>query len=411
MNKKYTYNEKDNSIEVIYSPSWGEKYNTAIQDFCNDYGIDIEKFDLPVTIGSEVKSCSGLFMGCKNFNQKVVIPEGVKSCFEMFLDCHKFNQPIAIPNSVNVVYAMFRSCLSFNQAVTIPEKVTITSAMFMDCEVFNQSIIIPDNTVSCIAMFKNCKAFNQKVILPSGIIESQSMFEGCISYNQPIIIGENVQNYNMMFYGCKSLNQQIELKSSSRCDEAMFKDCVALNPENVNLYCKKIVKTSLEKKIQRLWGIEDVEEIEEYRDKINIVRVKAESKLKIEKVHCVLTDNKQYDFTYEELKKMTLEEIHKKLETIYRENKLISLEISEKSDMSMKTLCVYFDKSLFCIGAVDEWDGIDYYYDSGEGEELVDIQGNLYPKHMVSSDSNLLFLIIDEFIKSGKLTRKVKWRK
>ena len=386
MDKKYIYNEKDNSVEVVYNPSRADRYNTAIMDFCSDYGMDLEEFNLPVVIGSDVESCDRLFAGCKSFNQEVIIPAGVKSCLEMFLDCDKFNQPIVIPESVNVVYAMFRSCTSFNQAVTIPEKVTNTSAMFMGCEALNQPVIIPDSTVVCIAMFKNCKAFNQKVILPPGIIECPCMFEGCISYNQPIIIGENVQSYSRMFCGCELLNQPIELMSTNGCDDDMFKNCVSLSPENVKLYGKKANRESLEKTAQRLWGLADAEEIENYAEKINIISVKAENKLKINNVHCVLANNKQYDLTYDELQKMTPEEIHEKLETFYRENTLVSIEISERSDTSMKTLCVYFDKSLFCIGAVDEWDGMDFHYDSGEGEELAAIQGNLYPKHMVSSD-------------------------
>ena len=103
---------------------------------------------------------------------------------------------------------------------------------------------------------------------------------------------------------------------------------------------------------------------------------------------------------------MSLQEVHTQLEKMYRKGNLTGLEISAKSDRLMHTLCIYFDKAVFCIGIMDDWKETVLLYDSGEGEEPAVIQGNDYPKHMVSDNKELLFMVVDEFLQSGKPTKK-----
>lgn len=131
----------------------------------------------------------------------------------------------------------------------------------------------------------------------------------------------------------------------------------------------------------------------------------------INKIHYILKGDKIGDIKGKEINKLTVQEIHKQLENMYMSGNLVALEIDEKSDNSMRILSIYFDDVKFCIGIVDEWDDTVYYYSSGESDELEDIQGNVYPKHMISSDKEILFLIIDEFVKNGKPTKMVKWIK
>lgn len=108
---------------------------------------------------------------------------------------------------------------------------------------------------------------------------------------------------------------------------------------------------------------------------------------------------------------MSLQEVHTQLEKMYRKGNLAGLEISAKSDHFMHTLCIYLDKTIFCIGIIDDWKETALLYDSGEGEEPAVIQGNYYPKHMVSDNKELLFMVVDEFLQSGKPTKKAKWTK
>lgn len=46
-----------------------------------------------------------------------------------------------------------------------------------------------------------------------------------------------------------------------------------------------------------------------------------------------------------------------------------------------------------------------------EGEELIDIQGNVYPQYMVTDNFEVLSCIISEYISKGKRTKSVAWIK
>ena len=374
MEKPYAYDEKNNIVK-IYSIR-------AVKEFCRDYKINIEDFNLPVVLDDSMEKCYALFEGCSSFNQPVMIPKNVNSCGYMFRDCKAFNQAIKIPN-----------------------KVIQCSAMFSGCEMLNQPIELPENIKNCSSMFLNCISFNQKIIMPVNMEICDGMFKGCSSFNQPVVIGESVLDCCGMFRNCTSLNQKIELHSTSCLSDNMFYNCTSLRPENVTIYSKRTTQKNLEKKLQKMWGTEEI------NGTVNIVTVKVEKRAKINNIHYVLKESQTVDITEEEIKKLTLSEIHQKLEELYQSGKMKALEISEESEESMKTLSLYFDEELCSIAIVDDWDDTVYYYNSGEGEELVEIQGNLYPKHMTSSDNELLFLIIDEYLKTGKPTKKVKWIK
>lgn len=374
MEKTYAYDEKNNIVK-IYSIR-------AVKEFCRDYKINIEDFNLPVVLDDSMENCYRLFEGCSSFNQPVVIPENVTGCMDMFRDCKAFNQSIKVPDNV-------RQC----------------TRMFMGSQSLNQPVELSKSAEICDSMFAQCKEFNQKMIIPLCVENTSGMFSGCSSFNQSIVLGENVINCGNMFGNCVSLNQKIELHSTNCYCDNMFYNCTSLRPENVTIYSKRTTQKNLEKKLQKMWGTEEI------NGTVNIVTVKVEKRAKINNIHYVLKESQTVDITEEEIKKLTLSEIHQKLEELYQSGKMKALEISEESEESMKTLSLYFDEELCSIAIVDDWDDTVYYYNSGEGEELVEIQGNLYPKHMTSSDNELLFLIIDEYLKNGKPTKKVKWIK
>lgn len=183
----------------------------------------------------------------------------------------------------------------------------------------------------------------------------------------------------------------------------MFQNCTSLLPENVTLHCRRMTGKNLEKKLQRVWGTEEI------KIKTNIVTTKARKTAKISGIHYTLEGNRSYDLERKEIRQLTLQEIHERLENVYVQGELLAIEISEESEESAKTLTVYFDKQIFCIAIVDEWNDTVFYYDSCERGGLVEIQGNVYPRHMVSGDKEVLFLIIDDFLKNCKPSRKVKW--
>ena len=109
---------------------------------------------------------------------------------------------------------------------------------------------------------------------------------------------------------------------------------------------------------------------------------------------------------------MTAEEINQKLQELFHGKKMETLEISEQSRKSMKVLTIEFEYPLSAIAIFDEWTETIYYYNSGKGKkEDVEIAGNVYPKHMVTEDEEVLFQIIDDFIKTGKPSKQVKWKR
>lgn len=48
---------------------------------------------------------------------------------------------------------------------------------------------------------------------------------------------------------------------------------------------------------------------------------------------------------------------------------MATLEISERSDNSMKVLTIEFEYLLFAIAVIDEWTETIYYYNSGKGKK------------------------------------------
>lgn len=429
MKYTYVYDTGRNILRICGSPTRGNP-NTAVRDFCDEHNVKLEEFNLPVEIDSSVVDCTELFKDCLCFDQEVVIPDGVKYCFKMFYHCESFNQPIILPESIKEVYGMFYGCRAFNQEVKIPDCVSNSSGMFMGCESLNKKVVLSNNTVVCEAMFKFCRSFNQEVILPEKVEDCVNMFADCIKFNQPVVVKENVTNCWMMFYGCESLNQPIQLLGTGQCCyEDIFVGCSTLFPENVTIYNRKNSRKNLEKKLGKMWGMENI--TEEIMKKINIITAKTPKKVTIKNISCTF-GHKVYNITEAELGEMTLQEIHGRIEKMYKKGNLSGLEISAKSDDFMNTLCVYFDNmpylsvqadtqtdnveslfhdTAFCIGIIDDWKETALFYDSGEGEESVVIRGNYYPKHMVSNNRELLFMVVDEFLQSGKPTKKVKWTK
>lgn len=110
MSQKYIYDKENNSLLILHNPR--KRPNEGGAQFCKEYQIPIEEFNIPIVIDKRVKSCNYLLENCTNFNQKVEIPEGVISCNGMFWKCTNFNQKVEIPESVTKCVAMFMNCES-----------------------------------------------------------------------------------------------------------------------------------------------------------------------------------------------------------------------------------------------------------------------------------------------------------
>ena len=452
MSEKYIYDKEKNQLVILHNPR--KKDNKGVAQFCEDYQIPIEEFNLPVVIDKRVKSCAYLFEGCTNFNQKVEIPEGVRKCNGMFYKCKNFNQEVVIPESVTICGGMFWNCTNFNQKVTIPEGVESCHMMFRNCETFNQPVQLPKSVRNCddmfegcksfnqevtipdgvercvgmfmgceslnqkvimsqktdnaISMFRNCKSFNQKVDIPESTTMCSHMFDGCSQFNQPTIIGEAVTHGDFIFQNCEMLNQPIELCSRDCSCTDMLKGCDSLEGKNFTIHCKRIRPQTLQKRLEEIWGTEELKE------GINVVYDKPQKKkeVNIVSIECKLINNEKINLPKEKIQQMTAQEIHEKLQELIAQKRIETLEMSERSDNSMKVLTVEFEFPLFAIAVIDEWTDVVYYYNSGQGgKEDVEIGGNVYPKHMVSEDEAVLFQVIDDFIKTGRPSKQVKWKR
>lgn len=85
--------------------------NTGVKDYCIDYNIPLEEFNLSVVISPSISDCKYMFYKCNEFNQPVYIPSSVITCEGMFADCSKFNQSVYIPPTVTDCKYMFLGVL------------------------------------------------------------------------------------------------------------------------------------------------------------------------------------------------------------------------------------------------------------------------------------------------------------
>lgn len=214
-------------------------------------------------------------------------------------------------------------------------------------------------------MFRNCKSFNQKVDIPEEIEMCSQMFDGCSRFNQPVIIGEYVTHGDFIFLDCRELNQPIEIRSRMCSCTDMFKGCDSLEPQNVTIHCKRIRPTTLQNRLKEMWGTEEVKE------GTNVVYDPRQKKreVNITKVECKLINKERLKIPKDKIQQMTALEIHQQIQELFEQQKLETLEISERTDSSMRVLTIEFEYPLFAIAIIDEWTDIIHYYNSGEGKK------------------------------------------
>ena len=408
MEQAYKYDREENKLYITGNGGRTIYRNSAVVQFCIDYNIELCDFNIPVIIEKQVTNCMELLKDCSSFNQPVIISPGVICCEEMFRNCESFNQPIEIPNSVEMVMGMFRECKTFNQQVNIPNGVRRCDGMFMDCTSFNQPVSIPQSVRNTTSMFRNCIHFNQSVILPEGLLACMYMFEKCSEFDQPVTIGKNVEHCNKMFLDCKSLNHKMEFMTYFKDGYYdCLKNCDKLQPENVYIHMKKTTQKVVNQRLCDLWGIE------EPKLNTNIVWEKAERrKIKITNLTYTYVDQHKEEYNKEEIDQMTAEQMIETLKNHYNHNDLHAVEYEISTSTQHMCLALYFDKEKVAISIFDELKEIIYYYNSKTGsDELVDIHGNVYPKHMVTENFDTLQSIVMEFISNGKRTKQVAWKK
>lgn len=158
-----------NSVNNI--PVWRSEYlayTESEEDMPTDIGyMSIEpSFNKPVTIGSKVTNCKGMFSNSQSiFNQPITIPNSVIECSYMFSENPSFNQPIVIPGSVKNCFAMFMRTSNLNQPVTISN----------DVNNFNGHAML---------MAQN---FNQPVVFPTGVTDATQVFGGAMNMCSDIV--------------------------------------------------------------------------------------------------------------------------------------------------------------------------------------------------------------------------------
>lgn len=399
---KYEYDKKNEILTIYYNPD-GLRSNTAVIDFCKDYRINLDKFNLSVIIGENVQNCTELLKGCKGFDQPIVLHDHVVSTLDMFCGCESFDQPIILPKSIQVCSGMFKLCKNFNQKVVIPDNVVKTAGMFVGCEMFDQLIELPESVRNSMGMFRLCKNFNQKVVLPKDIESCDYMFDGCSKFNQPVTLGEKVEKCWAMFHDCVSLNQPIEILSVDCICNEMFKNCDSLEPEKVTIHTRKTSQKNIIKRFQKMWDTEEV------ISGVNVVFEKVPPKKKISSIEYQVTDGPRYAVEESALNTSTAKELSEMFEGLYNEGELALVEMTVETGVASKTLAVYVEGTQFCIGIIDDYTSKNYYYNSGAEGEDVGIRGNDYPRHMVSDDINILKMIMEDFIRNGRPSKKVGW--
>ncbi|MDE6054030.1 MAG: DUF285 domain-containing protein [Lachnospiraceae bacterium] len=194
------------------------------------------------------------------------------------------------------------------------------------------------------------------------------MFEGCSKFNHSVILGEKLESCWDMFHDCVSLNQPIEILSVDCICNEMFKNCVSLEPEKVTIHIRKSSQKNVTRRLQKMWDTEE-----------------------------------------SALNTSTAKELSEMFERLYNEGELALVEMTVETGVASKTLAVYVEGTQFCIGIVDDYASKNYYYNSGAEGEDVGIRGNDYPRHMVSDDINILKVIMEDFIRYGRPSKKVGW--
>lgn len=73
-------------------------------------------------------------------------------------------------------------------------------------------------------------------------------------------------------------------------------------------------------------------------------------------------------------------------------------------------LTVAKDKNAFSIGIINEANGVIYYYNNGDkSKKHKELDGESYPKFMITNDIDLVLSVFKYFIESGKPFPKVQW--
>ena len=170
-----------------------------------------------------------------------------------------------------------------------------------------------------------------------------------------------------------SLNQPIEILNVDCICNNMFKNCNALQPEMVTIHVRKTSNKNIEKRVQKMWGTEEV------KANVKVVFEALPPKKKVSNIKYCLTANRMYEMRNEELQTASVNELNTKFIELYNGRELYSLEMTIETEEISKNLAMYFENKKFCISIIDEFSNKIYYYDSGKGDDSIEIAGNIYP--------------------------------
>lgn len=239
-----------------------ERFNENRQ--CLDYMFDnCDKFDKPLNIPEGVTSACGMLNDCRLFNSEVKLPSTLIDMQQMFDGCVRYNKPITIPKSVMHGYRAFGSCMMLNSPVTIEDGCEGRFAeMFTGCENMDSEVTIPDTVKQVYGMFKKCSRYNKKTNLPKACDTFDNMFEDCYLFNQPVEIPDGADSIHCMLSGCHSFNSPLSIPDSVVDASHLLHGCKSFN-QKIN------IPKSLELNSYMLAGCENLDNIQEYFEKIN----------------------------------------------------------------------------------------------------------------------------------------------
>ena len=156
---------------------------------------------------------------------------------EHLFECMEtFNAPIDQwdTSEVTTMDYMFDGASSFNQSITMDtSKVTSMSAMFCDASSFNQPITMDTSKVTNMnGMFYNAISFNQPITMDmSKVTDMREMFKGASSFNQHFRVTMDmtkVTKMDNMFQGADAMTHPIPfLKEAAPAEEAPVEEAPA----------------------------------------------------------------------------------------------------------------------------------------------------------------------------------------
>ncbi|MFT3951680.1 MAG: hypothetical protein QM689_07060 [Oscillospiraceae bacterium] len=165
------------------------------------------------------------------------------------------------------------------------------------------------------------------------------------------------------------------------------------------------------------WRVTDMETgktlyISEPQDDMEVRMPVKSNSLAVASFRSVLTDGKMTEFDAEALEKYTAKKLINLAIKQFKSGKLSSLDIcGNETETEMYVLSITMADGKFSLGVINEYDESIYYYDNGSNDEnFTELSGETYPNYMISEASEVFKTAVEDFIKTGKPSKRLIWR-